>query len=255
MSSDTSVAPADPMAQVSDMGKSSTNETKLLGARIASARGKKFTQTSLAKQLGITRSSVSQWEGGDTEPTSTNLRAIAILTGVDFNWLATGRGETGSASASRSNRNGTESDILASNARLSGAVSLTKKIPVYGQAMGGRYGEFILNGNKVGDILAPASLDNVEGAYAVYVAGSSMEPRYFAGEVAFIHPRLSVKQGDFVVAQIAQSEGEAPLAFIKRFISMDERRLKLQQLKPLKFIEFPRKQVVSVHLILMSGRA
>lgn len=139
-------------------------------------------------------------------------------------------------------------------ATLGGAVSLTRKVPAYGKAMGGKHGEFILNGNKVADILAPASLDGVTNAYAVYIAGDSMEPRYFAGEAAFIHPGLPVRKGDFVVAQIAGEEGEPPLAFVKRFVNMDDRRLRLEQLNPRKFLEFPRKRVVSVHLILMAGR-
>lgn len=259
MSSDTDVALSIPLTQVAEMGKTAEKEAKIasLGARIAAARRDRFTQTSLARELGITRSSVSQWESGDTEPTPEKLRSVAILTGVDYDWLATGRGESGGRNhnATLPPRKSTDDDINSSNARLGGAVSLTKKIPVYGQAMGGRHGEFILNGNKVADILAPASLDGVEGAYAVYVAGSSMEPRYFAGEVAFIHPRLTIKKGDFIVAQIATAEGQAPLAFIKRFISFDENRLKLEQLNPRKFLQFPKKQVVSVHLILMSGRA
>lgn len=150
-------------------------------------------------------------------------------------------------------------EVITQNSRdtatLGGAVSLTKKIPAYGQAMGGKYGEFILNGNKVADILAPASLNNVADAYAVYIAGDSMEPRYFAGEAAFVHPGLPVRKGDFVVAQIASDdEGSAPLAYVKRFLSMDDKRLRLEQFNPRKTIEFPRKKVVSVHLILMAGR-
>lgn len=257
MSSDTDVALTNSLTQVGDMGKGSEKEIQIvaLGKRIADARGNQFTQTSLAKALGITRSAVSQWEGGHTDPTAEKLRAIALLCGVDFDWLATGRGESGSANhpVILSPSKSTVDDIIASNARLGGAVLLTHKIPVYGQAMGGRYGEFALNGNKVADILAPASLNDVEGAYAVYIAGSSMEPRYYAGEVAFIHPRKPVNKGHFVVAQIATTEGEAPLAFVKRFVSMDDKRLKLEQFNPRKFLEFPRKLVVSVHRILMAG--
>ena len=231
-----------------------------LGRRIAFARGEKFTQTALAKQLGITRSSVSQWESGDTEPTPEKLRMIAVLTGVDYEWLATNRGlpnfpDNSVTPLTNISRESDIRPIIDSNAHVGGAVSLTNKIPVYGQAMGGKYGEFVLNGNKVADILAPASLNGVEHAYAVYIAGTSMEPRYFAGEVAFIHPGLPVKKGDFVVAQIATDEGSPPLAYVKRFISFDERRLKLEQLNPRRFIEFPKKQVVSVHLILMAGRS
>src|SRR5262249_13016843 len=63
-------------------------------------------------------------------------------------------------------------------------------IPVYGHAMGGKDGGFILSGNQVSEVLAPPNLSHVPDAYAVYVVGDSMEPRYFAGEAVFVNPRL-----------------------------------------------------------------
>jgi transcriptional regulator with XRE-family HTH domain len=64
-----------------------------LGARIALARNQaELSQTGLGKAFGLTRSSVSQWEGDLTEPTSANLRSIAMRCGVNYDWLATGRG-------------------------------------------------------------------------------------------------------------------------------------------------------------------
>lgn len=144
---------------------------------------------------------------------------------------------------------------IVGNALIGGAVSLTHRIPAYGHAMGGRHGEFVLNGNKIADLLAPPELVSVPNAYAVYIAGSSMENRYFAGEVAFVHPGLPVKKGDFVVAQIAtkKEDGSPPLAYVKRFVSMDDKRLRLEQFNPKKTLDFPAKSVVSVHKILMAG--
>lgn len=64
-----------------------------LGGRIAAARKKaNLSQTELGKAFDLTRSSVSQWESEGTEPTPSNLRAIAIRCGVDYHWLATGEG-------------------------------------------------------------------------------------------------------------------------------------------------------------------
>ena len=81
------------------------------------------------------------------------------------------------------------------NATLAGGVKITTWIPAYGHAVGGKDGEFILNGNQVTEVLAPASLSSVPDAYAVYVVGDSMEPRYFAGEVVFVNPRLPIGRG------------------------------------------------------------
>src|SRR5580700_11315447 len=103
------------------------------------------------------------------------------------------------------------------NARIGGGVRIATWIPVYGHAVGGKDGEFILNGNQVTEVLAPASLSSVPEAYAVYVVGDSMEPRYFAGETVFINPRLPISRGAFVVAQIASGEENVPHAYVKRF--------------------------------------
>jgi phage repressor protein C with HTH and peptisase S24 domain len=139
------------------------------------------------------------------------------------------------------------------NATVGGGVKFATWIPVYGHAVGGKDGEFILNGNQVTEVLAPASLSSVPGAYAVYVVGDSMEPRYFAGETVFINPRLPVSRGAFVVAQIAGGDDNAPHAYVKRFVSQDAKRLRLEQLNPRKFLDFPASKVVSVHRIILSG--
>jgi phage repressor protein C with HTH and peptisase S24 domain len=140
------------------------------------------------------------------------------------------------------------------NAEFAGGVKITTWIPVYGHAVGGKDGEFILNGNQVTEVLAPASLSSIPGAYAVYVVGDSMEPRYFAGEVVFVNPRLPIGRGAFVVAQIAISDDDdVPHAYVKRFVSQDAKRLRLEQYNPKKVLEFPAARVVSVHRIIMSG--
>lgn len=140
------------------------------------------------------------------------------------------------------------------NARLAGQVGLNVTVPAYGQARGGRDGQFPLNGNKVADVLAPPSLANVPDAYAVYVVGSSMEPRYYAGECVFVNPKLPIMKGCFVVAQIAAPvEGDPPLAYVKRYVSSDSKVLRLEQFTPRKVLTFPAGQIVTIHRIIMGG--
>jgi SOS-response transcriptional repressor LexA len=139
------------------------------------------------------------------------------------------------------------------NAKLGGGVRIAAWIPVYGHAVGGKDGEFMLNGNQVTEVLAPSRLASVPEAYAVYVVGDSMEPRYFAGETVFINPRLPITRGAFVVAQIAAGEDNAPHAYVKRFVSQDAKRLRLEQFNPHKYLDFPAAKVVSIHRIILSG--
>ena len=136
-----------------------------------------------------------------------------------------------------------------------GGLKFDRWIPIYGQAIGGKDDEFILTGNQVTEVVAPANLSNVPDAYAVYVVGDSMEPRYFAGETVFVNPRQPISKGAFVVAQISGPESEAPRAYVKRFVSQDSKRLRLEQYNPKKILEFPTAKVLSVHRIVMSSES
>lgn len=65
-----------------------------LHERIREARQQlKASQETLAAQVGVTRGAVAQWEmPTGTAPSVENLIKIASLSGVAFEWLATGRG-------------------------------------------------------------------------------------------------------------------------------------------------------------------
>lgn len=129
----------------------------------------------------------------------------------------------------------------------------SRKLPVYGQAVGGDEGEFLFNGSVVDYVPCPPLLDGVDAAYGVYVDGESMAPRYRPSELVYVHPGRPARRGDDVVVQIAadgQHDGEAPHGFIKQFVGYKNDKLVLEQYNPAKQIEFPRDSVVSVHVIV-----
>lgn len=66
-----------------------------MAARIRVARLRAaMTQGQLADRIGVTRSAVTSWEiSTRPKPNVTNLVAIAIETGVSFEWMALGRGD------------------------------------------------------------------------------------------------------------------------------------------------------------------
>lgn len=51
-----------------------------------------LSQAQLALELGVQRSAVSHWEAQRGKPSVNHLRKLALATGVQFEWLATGRG-------------------------------------------------------------------------------------------------------------------------------------------------------------------
>jgi phage repressor protein C with HTH and peptisase S24 domain len=144
-------------------------------------------------------------------------------------------------------------DTVLHNARLGGLIEGFTKIPVRGQGMGGRDGALIFDNAEMGDVLAPPALQSVLGAYAVYVVGDSMDNRFRDGEVVYVHPFRRVVKGDDCVIQVQGDNGER-LGWIKQFVSRDDKSLKVIQHNPRKTITFDNKSIISVHLIVMSGK-
>lgn len=144
--------------------------------------------------------------------------------------------------------------LVAPNANITNQpISVGPHIPLYGTAVGGIYGQFELNGNRLDNVLAPMSLLGVKNAYAVRISGESMEPRYFDGETVFVNPNRRPMKGDYVVAQIQMEEEGLKLAYVKRFVRWNSERLVLSQHNPEEELEFEAGTVFSVHYILKNG--
>ncbi len=53
-----------------------------------------LSQNQLAHAVGVQRSAVSHWEAPNGKnPSMAHLRAVALVSGLQFEWLATGRGD------------------------------------------------------------------------------------------------------------------------------------------------------------------
>lgn len=139
--------------------------------------------------------------------------------------------------------NASISDKIEAEARL---------IPLYGQAVGGVDGEFVMNEKPLDYVPAHPSVANAKDAYAVTVSGDSMSPRYEDGETCYVDPRVRVTRGDYVVVQIQFEDSAVPLAYVKRFIKRNDQELVLEQINPQKELRFEGRFVVSVHYIRSS---
>lgn len=64
-----------------------------IGHRIRESRERKLlSQDGLARLLGVSQPTISDWENSKTEPTVDNMRTLAVELDVWFEWLVTGRG-------------------------------------------------------------------------------------------------------------------------------------------------------------------
>lgn len=183
------------------------------------------------------------------------ITALAPVLDTTVSWLLTGENDNGdhepSVSAVKTKPN-------ASFPPKYQEFPQGQSIPLLGQSAGGPNGRFVLNGTEVGRVFCPPMLEGVEGAYAVMVFGTSMEPRYFAGETVWVNPHLPVRSGDDVIAQfVGDEEGLPADSYIKRFTSQSSKVLRLYQYNPDEGeehdLEFDADTVFSVHKIVFKA--
>lgn len=126
--------------------------------------------------------------------------------------------------------------------------SQRRQLPVFGQAAGAVAGQLTMTNEAIEYVVAPAALENVRDAYALIVTGSSMEPRYSAGDVIYINPNRPPKPGDHVVIQEALHGGT--VVSIKRFEKVTDGYIVTTQYNPLAEVKFRRDTVIAMHRVL-----
>lgn len=74
-----------------EIRKEKASIKKTLGESIKEHRtGRKMTQEFVAESLGVSRQAVSKWESGSSDPSTSNLIALAKLFGVSVEELLNG---------------------------------------------------------------------------------------------------------------------------------------------------------------------
>src|SRR5258708_28429563 len=95
-----------------------------------------------------------------------------------------------------------------------------------------------LEDGRIGYTPRPAILSGVRSAYAIYMVGDSMEPRYEPGWLLHVNPfKPPIRGRDVVVYK----EGQA--VFIKKLVGWGGGALILRQLHPPALFRIPRQEV------------
>ena len=191
-----------------------------------------------------------------TEPALAYARAF----GVDPGWIMVGTGK-GPAKISDT-RAPTTSRGVARETETAAAPNLysgerwPRDLRVLGMAECGPDGWSLWNGEVIEMTSRPPNLAGAALAYAVYVVGSSMEPRYHSGELVYVHPGRPVDVGAYVLVQVKpREEGEAPKAVVKRLVRRSATKVTLEQFNPKKTIELKTSDILSMHRVVGSGEA
>jgi phage repressor protein C with HTH and peptisase S24 domain len=213
-----------------------------------------LTQAALARKASGFGESVSQQvvqhltSGRNT--TSKSLVPIARALDVSVEWLATGEGGSFAVKGGAAN-------LRASKAARDAARDQARdneRVPVLGMAECGADGWSLWNGDIIDTIPRPMNLAGAPKAYAVYIVGDSMEPRYYSGELAHVHPGKPVTIGAFVLVQMRPDhDGETPKAVVKRLIKRSATKITLEQYNPPKKFDIKTDDIVSIHRVVGSG--
>jgi transcriptional regulator with XRE-family HTH domain len=191
---------------------------------------RKLTQAAVAEALKVSQSAVAQWESGRSFPSAGLAAGIKGLLGIEV-----GSAESGQPAQTR------------------GALRKHARMPIVGLPAPGDDERIIIDGSTRGEITAPPQLENVPGASAVYVRGRSMEPRYYQGEVVYLHPSRAPNPGDFVLVTVKEPNFQAHIGYIRQYLGEDLVHIHLGTLKPKKTHLIARHDLVSMATIVGSG--
>lgn len=150
---------------------------------------------------GVTQPTVSRWLKGSTPEPKQQETLEAIIDATD--------------------------NIV--NFRPAAAVN-SRDLPVYSAVEGGK-GEMVVSTDPIETVVRPWYLKDVKEGYAVYVTGESMEPRYFAGEIAVVNPKAPLVRGRDVIVTTAREGGDFR-AILKVYMGATPDSWKLRQYNP-----------------------
>ena len=205
------------------------------------------TQADLARHLRLAPSAVSRMMKGERQMKLLEAVQIAGFLGVPQEEVLRHAGDTGTPppAGEMPRGRGRPPSTSTSSVSATALARTPEQIPIRSAARGGTDQEMFLEDGPIGYTPRPANLGGVRSAYAIYMVGDSMEPRYEPGWLLHVNPFKPPTRGRDVVVY---KEGQAVL--IKQFVGWDGDTLVLHQLNPPDTLRIPRDQVRECHLVV-----
>jgi phage repressor protein C with HTH and peptisase S24 domain len=202
------------------------------------------TQADLARHLRLAPSAVSRMLSGERQMKLLEAVQIAVFLGVNEEEVLRHAGAPAASRAQPMRRGRPPSDLAGRRTEYGGDL-----MPIRSAARGGVDQEMFLEDGPIGYTPRPANLSNVREAYALYMVGDSMEPRYEAGWLLHVNPfKPPVRGRDVVVYKTNQA------VLIKQFVGWEGDALALRQLNPPQPLRIPRAEVRECHLVVGSDQ-
>jgi transcriptional regulator with XRE-family HTH domain len=185
---------------------------------------KNLTLQALADRVGTTKSQIDKLEKGERRLTVDWLQRIAEALNVPVTSFFADGADAASLSLENLLSDATIATYEAPSARdFSHRSGFTAQdqggalpLPVYGR--GDPLTDRLINMDTTASYIArPPSLAGVNNAYAAYMIGDSMEPRYFAGDLLYVDPSRPLTKGCFILITLHDDT-----ALVRRLLRRNE---------------------------------
>lgn len=166
-----------------------------IGERIRDLRKKhRMTQAEVARKIGVSSPTITQWENNQTSPKGDNLLRVSQVLGCTPDWLVTGKGHP---------------DDIHDN--VEAAPRLKGLVPVINEVQAGHWTEIKTGFDEEASEWIPTLHSNSRYAFALRVVGDSMlnphEKRSLSeGMIVVVDPEKQAKHRSIVVARLENSE-------------------------------------------------
>jgi phage repressor protein C with HTH and peptisase S24 domain len=199
------------------------------------------TQADLARHLGLAPSAVSRMLKGERQMKLLEAVQVALFLGVSQDEVLLHAGDESARPPS------TEPGRRGRPPRQPSSFPQPRQdaLPIRSAARGGNDQEMFLGDGPIGYTPRPSNLSGVRDAYAIYMIGDSMEPRYVQGWLLHVNPFKPPTRGRDVVVY---KKNQAVL--IKQFVGWNDDTLVLRQLNPDETLRIPRDEVAECHLVV-----
>jgi len=226
-----------------DIGPGMTN----LGQRVKSLRSNHgLSQKALGDKVGLSQPSIERIESGKTLNPG-KIVELAKELGVSADYLRFGE-DAGMHPASPPETLAPLAPAPSTGIRMANHLgfSESRDLPVIGKAAGGD-GALVIDAAPIDWTFRPADLRGVQDAFAVYVTGDSMVPKYLDGDLLYVHPGRPIRKGRHILLETSDHHG-----LVKRFEGWEEDHIVLTQYNPALTFRIQRSKILRTMLIIGS---
>lgn len=174
-----------------------------------------LTEQEFADLVGVARSSLQQWEKGETAPKRKNQPAVAKVLGITVAQLAGGEDPPFSNAASAA--------VGTTRVPLISYIQAGDLTAIMDDHAPGAAAEYLLTDLPVS-----------RHTFALEIKGTSMLPEFKEGDRVVIDPDVRPQPGDFVAAKVVDHHGHGEATFKKyRPRGINEKGVEVFELSPL----------------------